>query len=350
MFSLIRVSVWQGKPVAGKLYVNIHCCLLCILMMPRIASLLSTFALCIIMHSKVEVLELKLDYLRTEREKKIENIKEKGKNCIEKYGKKAGKIGVLPGGCIPFVHGICISMMMELGKIVGINASKDFASDIFANAIVGIILTPLMVVPGLSTIMAEAYVETVGEDYFDVLLAVIERSTDEEVLSEEDCNIALIYDRKMGGCNVSLGVVNTDERQSDPSKSNIYINRLASALSGNFPGVEIRKDSDRKSCFKQGIPKCLEKVTVEGENTKSVAIVSNLASEKSEGFISQSMEKLLDGIVPKSEDEEYTIVLLAKPIVDQLGKKNRLFEMYSALNPYASWQTNYTSNISFSIS
>ena len=29
--------------------------------------------------------------------------------------------------------------------------------------------------------MAEAYVETVGEDYFDVLLAVIERSTDEEL-------------------------------------------------------------------------------------------------------------------------------------------------------------------------
>lgn len=171
-----------------------------------------------------------------------------------------------------------------------------------------------------------------------------------QVLSEEDCNIALIYDRKMGGCNVSLGVVNTDERQSDPSKSNIYINRLASALSGNFPGVEIRKDSDRKSCFKQGIPKCLEKVTVEGENTKSVAIVSNLASEKSEGFISQSMEKLLDGIVPKSEDEEYTIVLLAKPIVDQLGKKNRLFEMYSALNPYASWQTNYTYNTSDDVS
>lgn len=55
-----------------------------------------------------------------------------------------------------------------------------------------------------------------------------------QVLSEEDCNIALIYDRKMGGCNVSLGVVNTDERQSDPSKSNIYINRLASALSGKI--------------------------------------------------------------------------------------------------------------------
>ena len=77
-------------------------------------------------------------------------------------------------------------------------------------------------------------------------------------------------------------------------------------------------------------------------NVKSVAIVSNLASEKSEDFISQSMEKLLDGIVPQNQSDEYTVVLLAKPIRNQLESKNRLFELYSALAPYASWQTNYT--------
>ena len=79
---------------------------------------------------------------------------------------------------------------------------------------------------------------------------------------------------------------------------------------------------------------------------KSVAVVSNLASDKSEDFISQSMEKLLDGIVPESDDEEYTIVLLAKPILDQLNAQNRLFELYSDLAPYSSWQTNYTHTVS----
>ena len=46
--------------------------------------------------------------------------------------------------------------------------------------------------------------------------------------------------------------------------------------------------------------------------------------------------------MPQRDEEEYTIVLLANPVVNQLEKKNRLFEIASALAPYASWQTNYT--------
>lgn len=186
--------------------------------------------------------------------------------------------------------------------------------------------------------------------WFDILKWVNdteERNIDKlvnvyQVLSEEDCNIALIYDRKRNGCNVYLGVVNTDEKQSDPSKVNTYITRLSNALSGNFPGTELKCNKDGDVCYGEGIPKCLEGICKEDGDSKSIAIVSNLASEKSEGFISQSMEKLLDGIVPKSEEEEYTIVLLAKPIINELEKKTRLFELFSALAPYASWQTNYT--------
>ena len=89
-----------------------------------------------------------------------------------------------------------------------------------------------------------------------------------------------------------------------------------------------------------GEPDCLKNTA--HDDVKSVAIVSNLASEKSEDFISQSMEKLLDGIVPSKEDENYTIVLLAKPITNQLENRNRLFELYSVLSPYATWQTSYT--------
>ena len=47
-------------------------------------------------------------------------------------------------------------------------------------------------------------------------------------------------------------------------------------------------------------------------------------------------------MVPQDKTEEYTIVLLAKPVQNQLSYKSRLFELYSALSPYASWQTNYT--------
>ena len=188
--------------------------------------------------------------------------------------------------------------------------------------------------------------------YFDITKWVTdteEKSLDKlvnvyQVLSEEDCNIALIYHRTKEKCVITLGVVNTDEEQGDPAKATAYHDRLISALRGNFPGVEIRKNQGRKDRFGWGIPGSLLSVAdvQDGGSVSSVAVVSNLASEKSEGFISQSMEKLLDGMVPQDRTEEYTIVLLAKPVQNQLSCKSRLFELYSALSPYASWQTNYT--------
>lgn len=160
-----------------------------------------------------------------------------------------------------------------------------------------------------------------------------------QVLSEEDCNIALLYNRTAESCQVTMAVVNTDPEISDPAKAKTFYERIIGAIRGNFPGVEIG------NCGGTGEPVCLNNAiqgTGKNQSVKSVAIVSNLASEKSEDFISQSMEKLLDGIVPTDADDAYTVVLLAKPITDQLASKNRLFELYSALAPYASWQTNFT--------
>lgn len=189
--------------------------------------------------------------------------------------------------------------------------------------------------------------------YFDITKWVTdseEQSLDKlvnvyHVLSEEECNIALIYNRTKYGCRVSIGVVNTNESQSDPAIADNFYARILSAIRGNFPGADIVGISSDNDSFGVGIPECLENacraLNDEGK-VKSVSIVSNVASEKSEDFISQSMEKLLDGIVPSSRHEEYTIVLLAKPIKEQLESKNRLYELYTELSPYASWQTNYT--------
>lgn len=168
--------------------------------------------------------------------------------------------------------------------------------------------------------------------YFDITKWVTdseERNLDKlvnvyQVLSEEECNIALIYHRTKEKCEVTVGVVNTNMEQPDPAKVISYDARLESAISGNFPGVEVRKNKDKKDDFGVGIPKNLQSVIkwgIDESEVQSVAIVSNLASEKSEDFISQSMEKLLDGIIPQNSSEEYTIVLLAKPVNNQLEKR-----------------------------
>src|SRR5699024_1966310 len=126
--------------------------------------------------SKVKILEEKLRLLAQDREKIIDALKDHGTNCIQSYSDKALKIGFVPGGCIPIVHGMCIKMIMDLNRIVGISSTEGFAADIFANAVVGVIATPFMAVPLLSAAIAYGYVGAVGESYLDSLMCVVERS------------------------------------------------------------------------------------------------------------------------------------------------------------------------------
>lgn len=151
-----------------------------------------------------------------------------------------------------------------------------------------------------------------------------------EVLSNEDCNIALVFHRSMESTSVYLAVTNTQNAGDNVDVDN-YKQRLAEAIRGNFPGAEWND----KGCI--GSLPCMKKNTA-----YSVASASNIPAEKSEKFVSQTIEKLLDGIIPDSYTKEYTLILLATPIKDVEDRKLRLAELYSGLAPYASWQTNFT--------
>lgn len=149
------------------------------------------------------------------------------------------------------------------------------------------------------------------------------------VLSNENCNIALVFNRTQRGTNVYLAVVNTSNAQNNVDV-NSYKNRLIEAIRGNFPGAEWQEEGI-------GVIPCMK-----NDRPYSIAAASNIPTEKSEKFISQTIEKLLDGIIPDEKKKEYTIVLLATPILDVEERKLRLGEFYSGMVPYASWQTNFT--------
>lgn len=149
-----------------------------------------------------------------------------------------------------------------------------------------------------------------------------------DVLSNEPCNIALIFNRTKTGTNVYLAVVNTDNDDNNVN-ADLYKSRLTEAIRGNFPGAEWDGDGT-------GILPCMD-----NDTAYSVATASNIPTEKSEKFISQTIEKLLDGIVPQNKKQEYTVVLLATPILDIEERKLKLGEFYYGLSPYASWQTDY---------
>ncbi len=150
-----------------------------------------------------------------------------------------------------------------------------------------------------------------------------------QVLSNEPCNIALVFNRTCTGTNVYLAVVNTNNDDSNVAVNN-YRQRLADAIKGNYPGTEI---SDGKTST---VIPCIN-----NDKNYSVAIATNIPTEKSEKFSSQTIEKLLDGIVPDKIEKEYTLILLATPIQDVEERKLHLTDIYSAIAPYASWQTSF---------
>lgn len=149
-----------------------------------------------------------------------------------------------------------------------------------------------------------------------------------QVLSNEECNIALIFNRTCQETNVYLAVLNT-ANDNNNVKANNFRDRLVDAIKGNCPGVEISNGSE-------SVPPCFD-----DNKAYSVATATNIPTEKSEKFISQTIEKLLDGTIPADNGEEYTLVLLATPILDVEERKLHLTDIYTALAPYASWQTNF---------
>lgn len=149
-----------------------------------------------------------------------------------------------------------------------------------------------------------------------------------QVLSNEQCNIALVFRRTCECTEVYLAVTNT-QNENNNVNINSYKERILDSIRGNFPGTEWKNEGT-------GIIPCFD-----DKAEYSVASASNIPTEKSEKFISQTIEKLLDGCIPTRRDKEYIIILLATPIQDIEERKLKLAEMYSSLAPYASWTTDF---------
>ena len=177
--------------------------------------------------------------------------------------------------------------------------------------------------------------------YFDITQWVVdpeEKNTEKlmnvyQVLSQEESSIALIYKRTQIECQVILAVANIGEINS-PDIVDHYVGRIKKSIRGNFPGAILSDD------VQYGSP--IQYSQEQGENIfyYSLAAISNLASDKSENFISQSIEKLLDGIVPEDTSEEYSLVLLATPFKGVQQVKDNLANKYTVLSSMAQWQTN----------
>lgn len=169
------------------------------------------------------------------------------------------------------------------------------------------------------------------------------------MLANSDGSLALIITRKKDGCEITLAV-----GQANPEISTKQAQRIKDALLGNFPGTQstdiFQNNNRSKSTFEIFDTRVIEDIS--SQNYFSAAVISNIATEFSEDFANQGIEKLIDGIRPTDPQgkDAYTLVLLGKALsVKTLQeKKDFLCELYQSFSPFAkknlTWGVNEAKN------
>lgn len=160
------------------------------------------------------------------------------------------------------------------------------------------------------------------------------------MLAYSDCSLALIVSRQKEGCSISFAVGCEGQEESYNQAQ-----RIEDALLGNFPGTNASVPNSCAFHKSYSIFKPEVFNNINAQNYFSVATVANVATEYSEDFVNQGIEKLIDGIVPCKPDktDEYTFVLLAKPLSAEAFqyKKDFLCGLYQSLSPFAKRQMNW---------
>lgn len=123
------------------------------------------------------------------------------------------------------------------------------------------------------------------------------------------------------------------KKDGEIKRSYVYekLTLLKNSLVGNFAGaktIAIDMDSEINREFSY-----LDKAT-------HITMLSAIPSDKSEDFISQGIEKLLNGVVPESKDKEYTVIVLAESVPQEAIRDiiSGFEDMATAITPYASHQ------------
>lgn len=159
-------------------------------------------------------------------------------------------------------------------------------------------------------------------DCFKNILALFANSED---------TLALVL-RRLPNCTEMYFVVkNIGKCRNEDSKNNIEL--LADSIRGNFPGTEVDVIEEKNSGGDT-------RAVFSFEKAKAVSVLSNVPSEKSEDFLCQGIEKLIDGVVPKTAEDSYDIVFLMEsiPLEEVRNILSGYEEIATAITPFTSYQ------------
>lgn len=150
------------------------------------------------------------------------------------------------------------------------------------------------------------------------------------VLAGSGDTVSLIVRRRVNTCIIGLAVGHPDNDSETTIK---HAEKLKDSLQGNFPGTI-------SSEIKSGIDNDLFYHIRNKGGRNSVAIVSNVAMNATEDYSTQGLERLLDGIRPNTQDQEYTLIIMGEALkpedIDE--EKNKLYDHHNEISPLVSYQ------------
>jgi len=145
--------------------------------------------------------------------------------------------------------------------------------------------------------------------------------------SEE--SLAMVIHRTSEKARMFFVTKNVGGGRNEDSKNDIGL--LNGSLCGNFPGTKTTifdvKKTDLKNLF-------------DFSGYRSIATLCNIPSEKSEDYICQGIDKLLNGVVPQNNEENYFIIILAESVSQTMLRDimSGYQEMATAITPFAGYQ------------
>lgn len=200
-------------------------------------------------------------------------------------------------------------------------------------------------------------------------------------MCELGSTLALCFHRTKTECTVSFLTKADGVGHDTKTRSENNLAALKNVLSGNFPGINIKNipSGEYNSNIMYLLPELYHEVPEEvldmrgtmkayleqndgqgydvatyfdeifnPKQCKAISIVTGIPGLKSKDskYLNQGIEKILDGIVPSTEDENYTLMLLAEPLtqLEVSDMRNGYEQLASMLTPYKGFQ--YTESIS----
>lgn len=148
------------------------------------------------------------------------------------------------------------------------------------------------------------------------------------LFADGDHTVALVVVRTPDASEMYLVVKNEGPGRNEDSRSNIEL--LSDSIRGNFPGTRtevIDSAEDTEALFSFPFADAL-------------AVLSNIPSEYSENYITQGLDKLLNGIVPRTGEESYAVIFLAESLsqADIREILSGYEEMATAIHPFLEYQ------------